>query len=268
MSNQVVNADLARAIQSKATELDSAMRTTVHAAWELGALLNQAKEQIGHGQLAAYLAETVPQVSVRQAQVYMSLAKRYPIAESITTFTSIKGALTAPKPKTNPSSLLSREPGSWGDRVVELPAEDVAGCGPPQRGPKQRRLDPQRVAKATVQSCEALAIALRIIKDADLQFGADEAFELSESLSNSIEQIERLQQQILANGGCKPKQLKSSPLEDAWSRGRALPPKQLADLIGKLTRDHKRMTGAPAAIGAIGAIGAMMAGMDIGKVRR
>jgi ParB family chromosome partitioning protein len=68
-------AELARQIAEAHRECEAAQLRAVEKAAAAGALLLQAKKRVGHGRWLPWLEENCPQLSERQAQRYMALAK-------------------------------------------------------------------------------------------------------------------------------------------------------------------------------------------------
>ena len=67
-------ADFARAINDKLSQMVASARTTLQRAIEIGELLNQAKERVGHGNFEAWVTDHC-QLSYRSARRYMTLAR-------------------------------------------------------------------------------------------------------------------------------------------------------------------------------------------------
>jgi hypothetical protein len=67
-------ADFARAINEKLSQMVSAARTSFTRAIEIGELLKQAKERVGHGNFEAWVNDNC-QLSYRSARRYMKLAE-------------------------------------------------------------------------------------------------------------------------------------------------------------------------------------------------
>jgi hypothetical protein len=66
-------ADFARAINDKLSQMVAAARTSFTRAIEIGELLKQAKERVGHGNFEAWVNDNC-QLSYRSARRYMKLA--------------------------------------------------------------------------------------------------------------------------------------------------------------------------------------------------
>jgi hypothetical protein len=73
-------ADLAKRINEKYSEIVSSLRTTFMRAVEIGELLEQAKDRVGHGNFEAWLSHHC-QLSPSTARRYMNLAKDRPKIE-------------------------------------------------------------------------------------------------------------------------------------------------------------------------------------------
>ena len=72
--------DLAKAINEKYSQIVSSLRTTFIRAVEIGELLEQAKDRVGHGNFEAWLGSHC-QMSFSTARRYMNLAKDRPKIE-------------------------------------------------------------------------------------------------------------------------------------------------------------------------------------------
>jgi hypothetical protein len=73
-------ADFARAINEKLSQMVSAARTSFTRAIEIGELLKQAKDRVGHGNFEAWVNDNC-QLSYRSARRYMKLADDRPKIE-------------------------------------------------------------------------------------------------------------------------------------------------------------------------------------------
>jgi hypothetical protein len=71
---QMRPADYARAINDKLSQMVASARTTLQRAIEIGELLKQAKERVGHGNFEAWVTDHC-QLSYRSARRYMTLAR-------------------------------------------------------------------------------------------------------------------------------------------------------------------------------------------------
>src|SRR6516225_11751853 len=72
--------DLAKAINEKYSQIVSSLRTTFIRAVEIGELLEQAKDRVGHGNFEAWLVSHY-QMSFSTARRYMKLAEDRPKIE-------------------------------------------------------------------------------------------------------------------------------------------------------------------------------------------
>ena len=77
---QMRPADFARAINDKLSQMVSAARTSFTPAIEIGELLKQAKERVGHGNFEAWVNDNC-KLSYRSARRYMKLADDRPKLE-------------------------------------------------------------------------------------------------------------------------------------------------------------------------------------------
>ena len=71
--------DLAQRINSAAKAAETHAKSAMQAAFEVGALLNQAKAKVEHGKWECWLLENCRSIAPRTAQSYMRLAKKVPL---------------------------------------------------------------------------------------------------------------------------------------------------------------------------------------------
>jgi hypothetical protein len=116
-------ADFARAINEKLAQMVSAARTSFTRAIEIGELLKQAKERVGHGNFEAWVNDNC-QLSYRSARRYMKLAEdRVKIEEQL--------RLEAPGKMANVANLNV----TTAQRLLAPPKNNEQGSGEPKPKP-------------------------------------------------------------------------------------------------------------------------------------
>jgi len=82
-----------REAQAQADKAKEYAGKAIDRAYEAGDLLLLLKPTVKHGQWEAFLAERLPEISIRQAQNYMKVAREVPDEKRTGSFLTIKGAL-------------------------------------------------------------------------------------------------------------------------------------------------------------------------------
>jgi len=82
-----------REAQAQADKAKEYASKAIDRAYEAGDLLLLLKPTVKHGQWEAFLAERLPEISIRQAQNYMKVAREVPEEKRTGSFLTIKGAL-------------------------------------------------------------------------------------------------------------------------------------------------------------------------------
>jgi hypothetical protein len=116
-------ADFARAINDKLSQMVAAARTSFTRAIEIGELLKQAKERVGHGNFEAWVNDNC-QLSYRSARRYMKLADDRPKIEE-------QLRLEAPGKMANVANLNV----ATAQRLLAPPKNNEQGSGRPKLPP-------------------------------------------------------------------------------------------------------------------------------------
>ena len=82
-----------REAQAQADKAKEYASKAIDRAYEAGDLLLLLKPSVKHGQWESFLSERLPEISIRQAQNYMKVARELPAEKRTGAFLTIKGAL-------------------------------------------------------------------------------------------------------------------------------------------------------------------------------
>jgi hypothetical protein len=131
-------ADLAKRINEKYSEIVASLRTTFMRAVEIGELLEQAKDRVGHGNFEVWLSSHC-QLSFSTARRYMNLAKDRPkIEEQL----KVETAATGKSVKLTDLNLSSAR------RLLAAPksSDGSDGSGPRPTTDEYRRIENDLIA--------------------------------------------------------------------------------------------------------------------------